>query len=129
MAHMALTAAILMGWTLLGGLHALNQGLLTVLGGGLAQQLALLAAFVTINAALDLPLSLYQTFVLEQRFGFNQSTFKLWLMDGLKASVVAALIGLPLAAALLALMNAAGALWWLWAWGGWTVFQLLLMVL
>lgn len=126
--RMALGAAMLLGWTLLGGLDALNQALLDALGGGMVQQLALLAAFALISGLLDLPVTLYQTFVLEQRFGFNQMTPRLWLSDLLKSTVVGALVGLPLAALVLWLMGAAGALWWLWAWALWMGFNLLLMV-
>lgn len=124
----ALGAAVLLGWTLLGGLDALNQSLLATLGGGMGQQLALLLAFVLINGVIDLPATLYQTFVIEQRFGFNQMTLRLWLADLLKSTLVGALIGLPVAALILWLMGAAGALWWLWAWGLWMGFNLLLMV-
>ena len=85
--EMGLGAAILLGWTLLGGLSALNQALLNWLGyGGMGQQLALLGAFILINSAIDLPLGLYQTFVLEARFGFNKTTPKLWLMDLIKST-------------------------------------------
>ena len=125
---MALGAAVLLGWTLLGGLNALNQSLLDLLGGGMVQQLALLAAFVLMGSLIDLPLSLYQTFVIEQRFGFNQMTWRLWLADAVKSTVVGAVVGLPLVAALLWLMGAAGPQWWLWAWGLWMAFNLLLMV-
>ncbi|MBN9367919.1 MAG: M48 family metallopeptidase [Comamonadaceae bacterium] len=124
---MALGAAVLVGWTLLGGLDLLNQALLAWLGGGMVQQLALLAAFALISGLIDLPLSLAQTFGVEQRFGFNQMTWKLWLSDLLKSTLVGALIGLPIAALILWLMGAAGPLWWLWAWGAWMGFNVLLM--
>jgi len=127
--EMALGAAVLLGWTLLGGLNALNQGLLEWLGGGMVQQLALLACFVLIGSLIELPLTLYQTFVIEQRFGFNQMTWRLWLADALKSMLVGAIIGLPLAATVLWLMGAAGPWWWLWAWGLWMGFNLLLMVI
>jgi STE24 endopeptidase len=122
----ALSALILVGWTLLGGLSLLNQTLAAwqVLGT-MGHQLALLAAFMLINGLLELPLSLYQTFVLEERFGFNKTTRSLWLTDLAKSSLVAALLGLPIAALILWLMGAAGALWWFWAWGTWMVFNLL----
>ena len=126
--EMALGAAVLMGWTLLGGLDALNQALLGALGGGMVQQLALLGAFVVISAAVDLPVTLYQTFVIEQRFGFNKMTLALWLADLAKSTLVGTLIGLPIAALILWLMGAAGPSWWLWAWGLWMAFNLLLMV-
>ncbi len=126
--EMALATAVVLGWTLLGGLDALNQALLAWLGGGMVQQLALLAAFALVSGAIDLPAQLYQTFRLEQRFGFNQTTPRLWLADLLKSTLLGAVIGLPIAALMLWLMGAAGRLWWLWAWGAWMGFNLLLMV-
>lgn len=122
-----LSAAVLLCWTLLGGLDWLNRWLLEFINPGLWQQLALLASFAVISALIELPLSLYQTFKLEQRFGFNQMTPGLWLADLLKSTLVGAIIGLPLAALILWLMGGAGPLWWLWAWGAWTAFNLLLM--
>ena len=127
LAHMAWGALILLGWTLLGGLNALHTALLQFMAPGMAQQLVLLAAFALISGLLDLPFSLYQTFVLEARFGFNKSTPAIWLGDLLKSTVLAAVIGLPIAWVILWFMGAAGSLWWLWAWGIWTGFQLLLM--
>jgi len=129
MLEMALGSMVLLGWTLLGGLDALHRALLDWLGGGMVQQLALLACFGLISGALDVPTSLWQTFRLEQRFGFNQSTLALWLADLAKSTALAALIGLPIVALMLWLMGAAGPLWWLWAWGTWMALNLLLMVL
>ena len=127
LAHMAWGTLILLGWTLLGGLHTLNQALLQVMEPGMAQQLALLAAFALISGVLDLPFSLYQTFVLEARFGFNKSTMATWLSDLCKSTLLAAVIGLPIAWVILWFMGATGSLWWAWAWAIWTGFQLLLM--
>ncbi len=127
--EMALGAAVLLGWTLLGGLDVLNQWLLQALGGGMGQQLALIVAFAAIGGLIDLPLSLYQTFVVEERFGFNKMTWRLWLADAAKGLLVGAVIGLPIAALILWLMGAAGPLWWLWAWCFWMGFNLLLMVI
>ena len=130
MLEMALGCVVLLGWTLLGGLDALNQALLALLGaGGMWQQLALLTLFAAITGLIDLPLSLYQTFVVEQRFGFNKMTLRLWLADAIKGLVVGVVIGLPIAALILLLMGAAGPLWWLWAWCFWMGFNLLLMVI
>lgn len=126
--EMALSTAVLLGWTLLGGLDALNQALLGWLGGGMLQQLALLACFALISGAIDLPATLYQTFVIEQRFGFNQMTPRLWLADLARSTLVGSAVGLPIAWLILWLMGAAGPLWWLWAWGAWMGFNLLLMV-
>jgi STE24 endopeptidase len=121
-------AMALLGWTLLGGLDWLNKLLLDALGGGMWQQLALLAAFALIGGLLELPFTLWQTFRLEERFGFNKMTWRLWLADSVKALLLGAAIGLPIAALILWLMGAAGQLWWLWAWGAWMGFNLLLML-
>ena len=125
--HMAWGAVILLGWTLLGGLNALQGALLQWMEPGMVQQLVLLAAFAAISGLLDLPFSLYQTFVLEARFGFNKNTPAIWLGDLLKSTLLAAIIGLPIAWIILWFMGATGSLWWLCAWGIWTGFQLLLM--
>ena len=129
---MAYGAAVLLGWTLLGGLDLLNVALRDALQprfGDMAYQLALLAAFALIGGVLELPLDLYSIFRIEQRFGFNRMTWKLHLADLAKGVVVAAVIGLPIAALVLWLMDAAGALWWLWAWGAWMAFNLAILVL
>ena len=128
----AFGAAVLLGWTLLGGLDALNAGLLSAVQprwGDLAYQLTLVAAMMLIGGLLDLPFELYATFGLEQKFGFNRTTPALFIADMLKGLFVGALLGLPMLALVLWLMGAAGSLWWLWAWGAWTAFNLVLMVL
>jgi STE24 endopeptidase len=123
--------AVLIGWTLLGGLDALNAAVHAAIVprfGEMAYQLALLAAFGLIGALIELPLSWYDTFRIEQRFGFNRMTLKLWVTDGLKGAAVAAAIGLPLAAVVLWIMGHSGGLWWLWAWMAWAGFNLALLV-
>ena len=123
------SAAIVIGWTLLGGLAALNYQLHNLIEHPFWQQLALIAAFFLINGALELPVSWYATFKLEERFGFNKSTQGLWWADVFKSTLMTAVIGLPLAALYLFLMERAGSLWWLWAWVVWVAFGLLMMVL
>jgi STE24 endopeptidase len=129
---MAFSTAVVLGWTLLGGLDALNGVVREAVmprWGGMAYQLALLGSFALITSLLDLPFELYSTFRIEQRFGFNRMTWRLYLADMLKGVVVALLLGLPLAALILWIMGATGGLWWLWAWAVWTGFQLLMLVL
>ena len=126
--ELAFGATVLILWTLLGGLDALTRQLAGWLGTGMTQQLALLAGFSVIGALLDLPFTMYQTFVIEQRFGFNKMTMALWLADLVKSALLGAAIGLPIAALILWLMGAAGSYWWLWTWGVWMAFNLLLLV-
>jgi STE24 endopeptidase len=80
------------------------------------------------QSLISLPFSIYDTFVIEQKFGFNRSTPATFVMDRLKGLVLAAVIGLPLAAAVLWIFgNVAHA--WLWAWLVVTAFQLILTYL
>ena len=127
--EMAFESAMLLCWTLLGGLDLLNQALLAWMGGGLLQELALLGSFALIGGLVSLPLGWYATFRLEERFGFNKMTPGLWVSDILKGTLVGAIVGLPIAALVLWLMQAAGPCWWLWAWGAWMGFNLLALVL
>ncbi len=132
MLEMAFAAAVLLGWTLLGGLDTLNQALMRsglADYGSLLPQLVLLAVFGLISGLLDLPFALYKTFRLEERFGFNKMTLKLWLADLAKSTLVGTAVGLPVLALILWLMGSAGEGWWLWTWVVWMGFNLLVLVL
>jgi STE24 endopeptidase len=124
---LAWETAWLLFWTLGGGLNALDlwwsdQQLSPLING-----IAVIASLMIIVAILDLPFSLYHTFVVEQRFGFNQTDWKTWLLDLLKTTLLMAILGLPLIAVILWLMNQAGQYWWLYAWLVWTGFSLLML--
>jgi STE24 endopeptidase len=124
--------ATVLGWTLLGGLDALNTLLRDALlpsWGELGYQLALLTAVSLIGGLIDLPAEWVATFRLEQRFGFNRTTPALWWADQAKGVLVGAALGLPLAALVLWIMAASGGLWWLWAFSALVGFNLLVLVL
>jgi STE24 endopeptidase len=130
--NLAFGTAVLLAWTLLGGLDALNGWVRDAVQprfGSMAYQLALLAAVAAIGSVVEMPLDAWNTFRIEQRFGFNRMTWNLYLQDALKGALVGALIGLPLAALVLWIMGAAGSWWWLWAWVAWTGFQLLMLLI
>ena len=132
MLEMAFASALLLGWTLLGCIDLLNRTIVNsglTAYGSLVPQLVLLAAFGLISGLLDLPFKLYKTFRLEERFGFNKMTFKLWLADLVKSTVVGIVVRLPIVALILWLMGSAGSLWWLWTWVVWMGFKLLVLVL
>ncbi len=124
---MALDTAMLVMWTLLGGLGLLDQWLLNLLGPSMWQQISLVVSFILISAVVSLPLSYIQTFKIEQAFGFNRMTLGLWLTDMLKASLLGAVLGLPLLWLVLYLMQSGGAWWWMIAWGVLVVYQLFVM--
>lgn len=122
-------AAVLVAWTLMGGLSALNAIVLIYISPGLWQQVVLVLAFTLIGGLVDLPMSLYQTFVLEQKFGFNKMTWKLWFSDSLKGLALGLVLGVPLIAMVLWLMQAGGVYWWLWTWCALVFWQLFLMAI
>ena len=124
-----LDAALVLGWTLLGGLQALQTVVQSLVSPGLMQQVALVLGFALVGGALALPLSWVQTFGVEQRFGFNKMTPALWLTDLAKGLALGLVLGVPLLALVLWLMQAGGSLWWLWAWGALVLWQLVLMAI
>ena len=124
---MALDTAMLVMWTLLGGLGLLDQWLLNLMGPGMWQQISLVVSFILISAVVSLPLSYIQTFKIEQAFGFNRMTLGLWLTDMVKASLLGAVLGLPLLWLVLYLMQSGGAWWWMIAWGVLVFYQLFVM--
>jgi STE24 endopeptidase len=93
-----------------------------ILGG-----LALIALVSIVTTLVELPLGLYRTFKIEERFGFNKMTPALYWIDFAKNAALAAALGLPLAACVLWLMRVAGDYWWLYAWGVWIVFNLIML--
>ncbi|MCC6440805.1 MAG: M48 family metallopeptidase [Rhodanobacteraceae bacterium] len=127
--ELAIATGMTLGWTLLGGLDALNTLLLRLGAPAMAQQLLLIGAFAMIGGLMELLLNLYQTFGIEARFGFNTMTPRLWLADLVRSVLLGCVIGLPIAALVLWLMGTAGGLWWLWAWAAWMVFNLLLLMI
>ena len=86
--------------------------------------LAVIGSVAAVTLLVNLPLSLWRTFVLEARFGFNRTTARVYLVDLLKGIVLAALLGAPVVLGALWLMMRAGRSWWLWAFGGWVVLTL-----
>ena len=120
---------VLLAFTLFGGLQLLAVTLFKYLGDGMTYQLSLIAAFALISGALDLPFDLYRQFVLEEKFGFNKMTLKLFFTDMIKGSLIGAAIGLPLVWVVITLMDKSGDLWWLYAWLVWSGFQLLMMLI
>lgn len=122
-------ALLLVALTLGGGLAALLTWTGSLPIGPLWQDVLLIGALAVVGGVVGLPFSWYATFVIEERFGFNRMTLRLWLLDLVKGIALAIAFGLPLLLLVLWLMREAGAQWWLWAWGAWLGFQLLALVL
>ena len=125
---LAIEVAVLLAFTLGGGLQVLHDWWATRLDG-LAYGVALIFSVMAISSLVDLPLSLYTQFVVEEKFGFNRMTLKLFFADLAKQTLLGALIGTPLLLAVLWLMAQAGSLWWLYTWVFWCVFNLLILLI
>jgi STE24 endopeptidase len=132
--QLAFGTLMLLVWTLGGGLDLLNGGVLRFFGGdesaaaGLLYPVSLVVLFTLIGSVIELPFEWYHNFRIEEKFGFNRMTHRLWVSDIIKNTLLSLVIGIPLIAAVLWLMGAAGPLWWLWAWALWMGFNLALMV-
>ena len=122
--------SVVLAAVLFSGLLPWGFGLFTHWFGGSTGALAafLLATGVALSLP-DLPLSWYDQFRLEERFGFNTTTQKLWWLDRLKGLLLVIALGYPLLLLVLKLADWTGSRWWLWAWGTLLGFQLLLAVL
>ena len=116
--------------TLGGGLALLSHELAAYWPvGSVWHGVAVLSSLTVLTTLIDLPLTLYTTFVTEKRFGFNRMTPKLFVLDLLKSAFIGALIGLPLLALILWLMQAMGTYWWFWVWCVWMALNLGAMVI
>ena len=125
-------AALLLAFTLGGGIQFIadlcNAGLHNAgFVSPLAQGVATIVAVLLLSSLLEAPFSLYRTFVIEARFGFNKMTLALYLKDALKGLLLGAILGLPLLSGVLWLMERMGEYWWLYVWLAWMVFNLLIL--
>ncbi len=116
---------ILLVFWLAGGFHFLDQWIRNFELGSITSGLLLITALLAANYVLLLPFSLYDTFVIEEKFGFNKSTLSTFFFDQLKGLILGALIGLPLLAVLLYLFEHLQYAW-LWGWMTVTLFSLAL---
>ena len=123
----AIGVAVLLLWTLGGGLDMLDGLWRRREWGPLGTGTAFMLSVFFIMGLIDLPASLYRTFVLEERFGFNKTTLRLFVTDLIKNALLLLLIGTPLLLAVLWLMQAMGAYWWIWVWLLWTAFSLFML--
>lgn len=121
--------AVLLGFTLLGGLEKASNLIYAYTGNVMIYQIALIAMTSIIAGVIDLPFDYYRQFVLEEKFGFNKMTPSLFVGDIVKSAILGIIIGLPVIWVLLTVMGKAGTWWWLYAWILWTIFQYLMLFL
>ena len=128
-------AAVSMAFSAALTLLALFTGLLPWLDRALAASglsgahlfVTYLGALAAAGGLVGIPFSLYETFVLEARFGFNRTTPRLWLLDALRALALQGAIGIPLLYAVYGFMRFTGGLWWVWLFAFLVAFQVLML--
>ncbi len=120
------STTVLLLWTLGGGLDYLDNIWQAQTDNALYIGVGFVVSLMMLGSLIDLPFSVYQTFVLEQKFGFNQTDMKTFIMDLLKGTPLMLVIGLPLIYAILYLMGAMGEYWWIYVWLVLTGFSLLM---
>ena len=123
---LAVETLVLLTYTFGGGLQALHE-FWTARLDGLYYGVALIFSVTLISSLIDLPFSLYTQFVIEERFGFNRMTLKLFCLDLIKQTTLGLVIGTPVLLAVLWLMAQMGSLWWLYVWLFWCGFNLLIL--
>jgi STE24 endopeptidase len=114
---------------LFGGLSRLWQVTAPLADMPVIREVALIALLSVVTGVISVPFSYFNTFYVEEKFGFNKTTRSTFWLDLVKGSLLSAALILPLAALVFWLMRAAGSLWWLYAWLAFTGFQLLLLAL
>jgi len=121
--------AVLMALTVGGVLGLIYLGVDRLIENTLWRDVALIGFVVLLLGAISLPFTLYRQFKLEARFGFNRMTPRLFVSDSLKGILVSVVLGLPLLALILWLMQSAGPTWWVWAWASWAAFNFAVMLI
>ncbi|HZN24937.1 MAG TPA: M48 family metallopeptidase, partial [Burkholderiales bacterium] len=129
LASVVIDTALVLWLTFGGGVQMMYETAAQWFEGEIARGLVLIALVAIVTTLVELPLGLYRTFRVEERFGFNKMTPALYWIDLVKNAALAAAFGLPLAACVLWLMEAAGEYWWLYAWLVWVVFNLFVLAI
>lgn len=123
-------AALLALLTIGGGLQLIDAGWRAVMPEYeiLRGALVIMTALI-ISGIVELPFDYYKTFVIDERFGFNKMTPKMFFTDMVKHTIVGILLGAPILFAALYLMQGAGDYWWIYLWVVWSVFNLLMLAI
>jgi len=111
-----LSTILLILFTFAGGINEISVACLQMINNELAAGVALIFSVILLSHFVDIPIELYQTFKIEQKFGFNKTTVKQYLKDQALQLTLMLIIGIPVIYALLWVMGKMGDYWWLYAW-------------
>jgi STE24 endopeptidase len=119
-------ALVLLWLTLGGGIAWIGALVAKASAGPLVTGTLHVLGVMAVLSLLSLPFSIYRTFVLEQRFGFNRTSPKVFVVDLAKGYALGLLLGGLVVACVLWIMASAGPRWWIVAWLAWLAFTLLI---
>ena len=125
----SLETLLLLILTLGGGLSILVAFWSSLLNDPIASGIALIMSTILLMSVAEIPVSYYRTFVIEQQFGFNKMTPRMFLADLVKRAALGMLFGIPLLLGVLWLMEKMGANWWFFAWLAWMGFNLVVLAI
>lgn len=123
------SSILLFVFTLGGGIQYINVQLGSFSNSVLTTGVIVIVAYTLVNSILNLPFTIYSTFGIEQKFGFNNTTVKLFIVDQIKGIILGAIIGIPLMYLILWLIEITGYSWWVWVWAVLVAFNLLIMII
>jgi STE24 endopeptidase len=123
----SVTTPAIIAFILLGGFNWVDQWARSLAWGPIATGLVFTAILLFGSQILSLPFSIYSTFVIEEKYGFNKTTPKTFILDILKGWLLAVVIGAPVFSAILWFFGQTGTLAWAYCWGALTVIQIFLM--
>ena len=125
----SLETLLLLIFTLGGGLSILVSSWSNLLSDPIASGMALIISTILLMSVAEIPVSYYRTFVIEQQFGFNKMTPRMFLADLVKRAGLGLLFGMPLLLGMLCLMEKMGANWWFFAWLAWMAFNVVVLAI
>lgn len=120
-------AGLTLLWLFGGGLSFLEKICLSLSNDSMINKLVFLGLFFLINSTLSLPFSLYSTFKIEEKYGFNKTSWRLYFIDLIKSSLFSIILMIPILWGILYIYTKLGTLWWIYAWIALTAFQLFII--
>lgn len=121
--------AILLGFWLIGGFNYLDQAVRLLGWDDVWSGVVFIGTLVLFHGLLSLPFSIYATFVIEERFGFNKTTYVTFLADSFKGVLLSAVIGIPVLVGVLSFFQYAGSLAWIYVWIFLTLISFVILIL
>jgi len=124
--HSSVSLAVTLAFLLLGGFPWVDRMAHSLGCGTIVTGLVFLAIVAILSLSLNLPFTVWETFHIEQKYGFNRTTWRTFALDQIKGLLLGAVIGGVLTAVVIWFFDAVGPSAWFYAWGAAMAFQVLI---